>query len=83
MGFVLPRTSRLHVGINQRCRSDEAIPDADRRCTNASFFPPALGKDGVGTMRANDETLEAIILNQAITYATLVKIKPGSCSISV
>lgn len=47
------------------------------------YSHPSLVKDCVGTMGANDGTLEAIILNQAITYAALVKIKPGSCSFSV
>lgn len=47
------------------------------------LIPTRLGKDGVGTMEANDGTLEAIILNQAITYAALVQIKPGSCSVPV
>lgn len=70
----------LSIGINQRCNGDEAVLAADSHAINASLFPPGLAKEEVGTMRANDGTLEAIILNQAITYATLVKIKPASCS---
>lgn len=51
----------LSVGINQRCSGDEASPDADRCYRNASLLPPALAKDRVGTMRADDGTLETII----------------------
>lgn len=71
------------MGINQRCRSDEeAIPDTTARDINASSFHRA-GVGPAGTMRANDGTREAIIVNQAITYAFLVKIKPGSGFLSV
>lgn len=81
-GLCLPECELLSVGINQRCSRDEGISDTDSSYINASLLPPVLAKDGVGTIRANDGTLKAIILNQAITYATLLKIKPGSDSMS-
>ena len=81
-GLCPPECELLSAGINQRYSGDEATPDTDSSYINASLLPCALAKDGAGTMKANDGTLEAIILNQTIPYATLMKIKPGSDSMS-
>ena len=72
----------LSVRINQRHSSDEATPDPDSSYINASLLPRVLAKDGAGTMKANDGTLGAITVNQTIPYTTLVRIKPGSDSMS-
>lgn len=63
--------------------SDEGIADTDSSYINASLLLPVLARAGVGTMRANDGTLEAIIVNQAIPYATRVVIKPGAIPLQV
>lgn len=82
MGFVLPSVSCFQLELIR----DAAVMRPSQALTvlhKCFLVPPTLAKDRAETMRANDGTLKAIILNQAITYATLVKIKSGSCSVSV